>query len=165
MVKMTIIIWRVCCGHGGFLGPGSTTLGFWPPASLAFPNSRKLPFVEFGASIFYWIFLFFLLVLETPLIMCERNCHGLTCTILLKKLNFLLAIFALEQGGKGSARHFWESLREHCRLLASDPIRHLTRWFHAKRGQSPCIVTVPVPRSWQGLASSMKSQAAAPTKV
>ena len=40
-------------------------------------------------------------VLETPLIMCERNCHGLTCTILLKKLNFLLATFALEQGGKG----------------------------------------------------------------
>ena len=40
-------------------------------------------------------------VLETPLIMCERNCHGLTCTILLKKLNFLLAAFALEQGGNG----------------------------------------------------------------
>ena len=37
-------------------------------------------------------------------IMCARNCHGLTCTILLKKLNFPLAIFALEQGGKGRAR-------------------------------------------------------------
>ena len=43
-------------------------------------------------------------VLETPLIMCERNCHGVTCTILLNKLNFLLAIFALEQGGKGGSR-------------------------------------------------------------
>ena len=42
-------------------------------------------------------------VLETPLIMCQRNRHGLTCTILLKKLNFLLAIFALEQGGKGGS--------------------------------------------------------------
>ena len=54
----------------------------------------------FEVPFFNWIFLFFLLVLETPLIMCERNCHGLTCTILLKKLNFLLATFALEQGGK-----------------------------------------------------------------
>ena len=33
--------------------------------------------------------------------MCEKNCHGLTCTILLKKLNFLLAPFAVERGGKG----------------------------------------------------------------
>ena len=58
----------------------------------------------FEVLFFNRIFLSFLLVLETPLIMCERNCHGLTCTILLKKLNFLLAIFALEQGGKGGAR-------------------------------------------------------------
>ena len=36
----------------GFFGPGSIPLGSWPLASLAFPNSRKLPFVEFGASIF-----------------------------------------------------------------------------------------------------------------
>ena len=31
---------------------------------------------------------------------CDRNRHGLTCTILLKKLNFLPATFAFEQGGK-----------------------------------------------------------------
>ena len=32
--------------------------------------------------------------------MCERNCHGLTCTILSKKLNFVLATFAPKIGRK-----------------------------------------------------------------
>ena len=31
---------------------------------------------------------------------CDRNRHGLTCTILLKKLKFSPATFAFEQGGK-----------------------------------------------------------------
>ena len=36
--------------------------------------------------------------------LCERNCHGLTCKILFKKLNFFQAIFALAQNeAQGSA--------------------------------------------------------------
>ena len=36
--------------------------------------------------------------------LCERNCHGLTCKIFFKKLNFFQAIFALAQNeAQGSA--------------------------------------------------------------
>ena len=67
-------------------------------------------------------------VLETPLIMCERNCHGLTCTILFKKLNFLLAILALEQGGKGGEAQ-GSAVQQIKQILCKGSLFFFWRWI------------------------------------
>ena len=104
-----------CYGHAGLFDPGSIPPGslLLGPWGVCFPQMPESLRLLNSGSFFPLDFCLFLSsmhllhlmgeagparVLETPLTMCENeqgNCYGLTCTILVKKLHFLLASFAL----------------------------------------------------------------------
>ena len=76
--------------------------------------------------------------------MCETNCHGLTCTISLKKLNSVLATFAVEQGGKGGEREAQRNAAQQSKqILCKGRLVFFWRWI--SRNIGGYFIAAPIP--------------------